>query len=192
MISSVLNHPSYQTATAGTGVAAFTQSYSDAGKWAVFEVRTSAELSIVEALRSQGFSATCPFSLTRRIYRRRAETVRSPIYPGYVFAAFHDEVERHAIRMTRGVVKTLLVHETQQDALVRQLASLERMLSTDPYLEALDWARDGVPVRVISGPLVGVSGRIIRRRDHDVLIVGVETLGRVVECEIDRACIEQA
>ena len=43
---------------------------------------------------------------------------------------------------------------------------------------------------LIAGPLIGVEGQIIKRRNRHVLIVGIELFGRVVETEIDPSQVE--
>ncbi len=160
------------------------------GTWCVLSVVPQREAKVASRLRDADISHYLPCVKTRRIYAKRKVEVEVPIYQEYVFACYADEKEYGRIHETKQVIRIIPVHRFDQDELVAQLAGLERLLEHDPWLDVTDWQREGRKVKVIRGPLLGIEGRIIKRRDRDVLMVGVEMFGQCVELDVDSVDVE--
>jgi len=170
------------------------------GSWCAVQTQSSCERRVADVLTAMGIQAFAPMECVRTIRRGRRETIERPVYPNYLFAAFNDEWERHAIRRTKHVFDLLHTrHEAEQHRLARDIESLQRVLEVDPVVDVSQWAsQEGRRVWVTAGPFMGAEGEIIRRdrRVHgrqvtkDILCVGVLMLGRVVEVEIDPAYCE--
>jgi transcription antitermination factor NusG len=170
-------------------------------QWCVVQARPNREATVARTLRVMGFDEFYPVERVRHLKRGRTETFDRPLYPTYLFASFADENQRHEIRMVRDVTGLLITHGHRQDRLTRDVDSLRRWLGEHPDLQASDENyRAGDLVRVVGGPLAttGTVGRFIRRHrkvqgkqiTRDVLLVGVEMLGRMVEVELDALCVE--
>lgn len=67
---------------------------------------------------------------------------------------------------------------------VRQMVASSIPVEPYPYLEC------GDRVRVASGPLRGLEGFLIRKKDQFRLIASFEMLGRSAAVEIDISCLE--
>jgi transcription antitermination factor NusG len=124
---------------------------------------------------------------SRRVDRRLR--LRVPLFPGYLFVRLAPEPEVWAALVrTRGVVRVLghggrpaPVPEAQIES-VRRLLANSAVLSPHPYLQV------GRPVRVVSGPLAGCQGLLLRRREHKArLVVSLDILRQAVAVEIDEA-----
>lgn len=161
------------------------------GTWGAVRVRSSSEFAVADRIRARGGIAFLPTVKVRQVRRGKAANIDRAIYPTYLFAAWGDEYERHEIRRTRDVVDLHFdAGDRGQARLVRELTALETALAVDPWLDVDDWAHDGVPVRVTYGPLMGIEGRVTRRRGRDVLQVGITMFGQAVELTLDRAQVE--
>lgn len=160
---------------------------SVSGEWGVLHVRTGSEAAVAE--RVAPFAPVFnPTVKVRRVYRKAKVEVDASVFPSYLFSAWGDPYQRAEVRRARDVIAILDVRD--QDKLIRQLSSIEKSLSVDPYLDARDWQREGRRVRVTGGPFLGIEGFIVKRRNRNVLVVAVEILHRCVEMDIDPAMVE--
>ena len=58
-------------------------------------------------------------------------------------------------------------------------------------MEPHPFLSDGDTVRVMSGPLAGIEGIVVRKKDVWRLVISVQMLGRSAAAEIDASSIER-
>jgi transcription antitermination factor NusG len=63
---------------------------------------------------------------------------------------------------------------------------LEGAVQADPW----PYMKEGARVRVTAGPLIGMEGFVVERKNECRLVVSVDLLGRSVSTEIDAASLE--
>ncbi len=156
------------------------------------------EKAVAKSLSNKGIECYLPMLSVRQIRRGQSVTVKRPLYPFYLFAAFSSKAERHRIREHHLVKDLLYQPEHTQEELSQQIADIRTVLKENPSADSTPWAKDGVKVIVTSGPFMGIRGEIIKRRRRikgetiiiDLLHVGVTLLGRVLEVEIDPTICE--
>jgi transcription antitermination factor NusG len=68
---------------------------------------------------------------------------------------------------------------------VRQLVEKTVRVEPHPFLKSGDW------VRVRSGPLMGVEGILVRKKNLFRLVVSVEILGKSAAAEVDASMVER-
>ncbi len=151
----------------------------------MLSVAPQRESRVAGALAEHGIGHYLPQINVRRVYASKKITVERPIYEGYLFACYANDYERGLIMDAKHLIDVLPVHRMDQEGLVSQLAALELALAHDPWLDVVDWQKEGRAVQVVRGPLLGLEGKIIKRRGRDVLMVGVEMFGQCVELNID-------
>ena len=82
-----------------------------------------------------------------------------------------------------------------------QTAARQALLATDAMWQSIDQVSTdldaeigslvpGKRVRIVTGPLAGVEGELVRVKNQDMLIINVETVGSSVRVEVDRDAIE--
>jgi transcription antitermination factor NusG len=67
---------------------------------------------------------------------------------------------------------------------LQQIVRGKREYSAFPYLNV------GQKVRVISGPLTGISGTIMRFKNHDRLVISIDVIMKSVSVEIDQSEVD--
>lgn len=73
-------------------------------RWFVAHTHANAEGLAVLNLERQGFGTYLPAYAKRRSHARKVETVRAPLFPGYVFVEMDTEAQRwRAVLSTAGV-----------------------------------------------------------------------------------------
>jgi transcription antitermination factor NusG len=157
--------------------------------WHALYTRHQHEKSIARLLSNTGHEVFLPtFSVTRKA-RERTKHLSLPLFPCYVFIRGGLD-RRIQILTTPGVFaivawggKPAIIPEEQIEA-VRQMVASSNPVEPYPYLEC------GDRVRVATGPLRGLEGILLRKKNQFRLIVSFEMLGRSAAIEIDISCLE--
>src|SRR4029077_9099496 len=158
--------------------------------WHALYTRHRHEKAIALALSNKGFEVFLPlYSATHR-WKDRNKQLLLPLFPCYVF--LRGGLERRLdIMITPGM--HMLVTSGGQPAevpeeeicAVRQLAEKAQRVEPHPFL------RSGDRVRVKSGPLMGVEGILVRKKNLFRLVVSVEILGKSAATEVDASAVER-
>jgi transcription antitermination factor NusG len=154
--------------------------------WYAVHTRSNFEARCEEDLRMKGLEPYLPAFEEIHDWKDRRAKVRVPLFPNYVFARLANTAEmRIRVLQSAGVVRILgtgntiePIPEAELDAIRRVLAAGRRCLGHPGLLP-------GTKVSVISGPLRGVEGTLIKIRNESRLQCSVEMLGRSVSVEID-------
>jgi transcription antitermination factor NusG len=124
-----------------------------------------------------------------RRWKDRRKELEVPLFPGYVFVRIALKDRINVLRLP-GVVqfvtfqgKPAALPECDIEAL-RYGSQANLSLVPHPYLTA------GRRVRVRSGPMAGVEGILIRRKDSIRVVIAIELIMRSVALEVDVTDIE--
>lgn len=158
--------------------------------WHVLYARHQHEKAIAHILSNKGFEVFLPlYSATHR-WKDRNKQLSLPLFPCYVFV--RGGFERQLDIITTPGVHMLLTSAghaagvTQEEiCTVRQLVEKCQRVEPHPFL------RSGDRVRVKSGPLTGVEGILVRKKNLFRLVVSVEILGKSVAAEVDASTVER-
>jgi transcription antitermination factor NusG len=73
-----------------------------------------------------------------------------------------------------------------------QIEAVRRMVEGPMRVDPWPYLQKGRRVRVKCGPLRGLEGYILRRKERCMIVVSVDLLGRSVAAEIAAECVEPA
>jgi len=158
--------------------------------WHALYTRHKHEKAIAHALSNKGFEVFLPlYSATHR-WKERNKQLLLPLFPCYVF--LRGGLERQLCIMTTPGIHMLITSGGRPAAVpdeeisaVRQLVEKAQRLEPHPFLES------GDRVRVKSGPLMGVEGILVRKKNLFRLVVSVEILGKSAATEVDASAVER-
>lgn len=124
----------------------------------------------------------------------------APLFPGFLFVAAPAEMGLSDLkkdsREATGVPCVLSwIQPTGylQTRLSQELLFLSRESAEQRTARVIPEPRMGVPVRIASGPFMGLTGLVegsTRSSSRPRMMVQILTLGQWISCEIDRNCIE--
>src|SRR6266576_2662921 len=123
------------------------------------------------------------YSSVRR-WKDRRVTLQMPLFPGYVFVylALRDRLQvlqiHGFVHLVRFGGQPVALQEEDIHALLN-CQTRGHHLEPHPYLQA------GLRARVKSGPLQGLEGNILRRKNRTRLILSFDLIMRSVAVEID-------
>jgi len=130
-----------------------------------------------------------PLYTTSRRWKDRIKELSLPLIPGYVF--FRGGLDRRLDLLSTSGVHSLLrsgdqiavIPEPEIQA-VRQIVRSRVQAEPHPFLKC------GDRIRVKFGPLAGIEGILIRKKDQFRLVLSVEALNRSIVVEIDGTEVE--
>jgi transcription antitermination factor NusG len=158
--------------------------------WYALYTRHQHEKTVAHVLTNKGFQTLLPLYRVARRWKDRTKLVFLPLFPCYVF--LKSDLERrldilttpgiHALVSTAG--QPVAIPPSEIDAIQRAIESGAR-IEPHPLLKCGDW------VRVKHGPLEGVQGILVRKRNLFRLILSVDMLGKAASVEIDASLVER-
>jgi transcription antitermination factor NusG len=157
--------------------------------WHALYTRHQHEKSVAQALTNKGQEVFLPLVRVAHRWQDRTKQICLPLFPCYVFirGGFDRPIQ---ILSTPGLISVVtcagrpaIIHPGQIDA-VGQLIASTLQVASHPYLQS------GDRVQVIAGPLRGMEGLLVRKKNSFRLVVSVEILARSAAVEIDVSCIE--
>lgn len=162
---------------------------SDAGWFAVY-TRHHHEMSVARSLNSKGFETLLPLYQVERRWADRAKVIATPLFPCYVF--IKGNVDRALeIVVTPGIHSLVLCAGLPARIPAIEIENLRRGLASGVRAEPHPFLTNGDRVRVKRGPLEGMQGILVRKKNLYRLLISVEMLGKAVALEIDVAKIER-
>jgi len=147
------------------------------------------EKKIADQLEKSEVECFVPMYVSVRRWKDRRKQLKLPLFPGYVFVKILLQ-DRLRVLRTPGVLQFVsfsgrpaVIPDREIDTLARGLAK-GQCAQPHPYLKA------GHRVRVNSGPLSGVEGVLIRRKDRFRLVLSIHLVQRSVAVEVDESEVE--
>lgn len=158
--------------------------------WHAVYTRHQHEKSIAQILTDKGFVTLLPLYTASHHWKDRTKVLSLPVFPCYVF--INGGLERRLDILTTPGLYSLVscagqpatIPLSEMDALRRAVENGGR-LEPHPFLKCGDW------VRVKRGPLEGVQGILIGRKNLYRLVLSVEMLGRAASLELDPSEVER-
>ena len=157
-------------------------------EWFVFRTRSRREKRAEELFGQMRLRHYLPLreKVTRRGRRRFTSMV--PLFPGYVIACC-DSMERLRAMRSGHFAEWLEVKD--QDRFLAELRGIRIASERGSGIELYPRLKRGQWVRVVSGPLRGVQGRISRRKEQFRIVLELTALLTAVAVEVDMADVEQ-
>lgn len=162
----------------------------DRGHWRVAYVKPRNEKALAIDCQQAGVPYYLPLYVKRSRRRDNNKTRKSvlPLFPGY-FPFVDAEGGKSKLQQTNRVVHIIDIDD--QDAFVRDLEQIRHAVNSGLAVEATAYIAEGQKVRVIEGPLQGLTG-IVNRVDtnRSRLVITVDALKMAVEVELENESVE--
>ena len=159
--------------------------------WHAVYTRHQHEKAVAGNLAGKGFEVFLPLYATARRWKDRTKQLLLPLFPCYVF--FRGGVDRWLDVISTPGIHSLVgsgrrpaaIPQVEIDA-VRLVIKTRLRMEPHPFLKCGDW------VRVKCGPLEGIEGILIRKKNRFRLVLSVELLKKSVALEVDAFAVERA
>jgi transcription termination/antitermination protein NusG len=160
--------------------------------WYVIQTHCRTESRVQLALERKGLEVFLPKMIVPKIRRGRKVLLQLPLFQGYAFLHAHIDMKVfHQVIKVDGVMR-FLGNGGPAQVPPDQIESIRTIVDGKRYYYPWRYLEKGKKVRVIDGPLAGVVGTLIARKDKQRrLVVSVELFQRSVAVELDSETVER-
>jgi transcription antitermination factor NusG len=158
--------------------------------WYAIYTRHQHEKTVAEILTYKGFETLLPLYKVIRRWKDRTKLLSLPLFPCYVF--LNGGIERRLDIMTTPGIHALVSSAAQPAAIpTAEIDAIRRAVESGSRLEPHPLLKCGEWVRVKSGPLEGIQGILVRKKNLYRLVISVEMLGKAAAVEVDGLLVER-
>jgi len=160
--------------------------------WYAVYTRSRHEQKVYDRLGRKKIEAFLP--LMERWSRRkdRRKRIRLPLFPGYLFVRVEMDSYTHLeILKTNSVVRILCNDDQPAPVPDEQIHAVQILIKNGMAVTPYPYLKEGMRVRVVNGPLIGVEGILLKIKPNKYrLVLSLDLLKESVSVEIDASDVE--
>jgi transcription antitermination factor NusG len=158
-------------------------------RWYAAYTCANHEKKVRDQLEQRSVESFLPVYETVRRWKDRRMHLQLPLFPGYVFVRM-TLIDRLRVLQIPSVVR-LVGFNGQLSALAdEEIEGLKKGLACGVLAEPHPFLSVGRRVRVKAGPLAGVEGIVMRRKNRLRLVISLELIQRAALVEVDAADLD--
>lgn len=158
--------------------------------WYAVCTRHQHEKSAARILEYKQFEVFLPLYKVRRRWRDRIKEISVPLFPGYVFVR-EGPARWLQILTTAGVSSIVSCAGRPTGIPFSEIEAVRRIVESALHIEPHPFLKCGDWVRVKYGPIAGVEGILLRKKNVTRLVLSVEILGKSAAVEVDATLVER-
>src|ERR1700674_422894 len=144
--------------------------------WYAIYTRHQHEKMVAQILTSKGFNTFLPLYAASHNWKDRIKALSLPLFPCYVF--LKGGIERRLQIITTPGIYGLVSSAGQPAAIADfEIEAIRRVVESGTRVEAHPFLKCGKWVKVKLGPLAGIEGNLVRKKNISRLVLSVEILG---------------
>jgi transcription antitermination factor NusG len=158
--------------------------------WFAVCTRHQHEKTAARILEYKEFEVFLPLYKARHKWKDRVKEVTLPLFPGYLFVR-EGSKRWLAILMTPGVSSIVSCGGLPAAIPFSEIEGVKRVVESTLRIEPHPFLKSGDWVRVKYGPIAGVEGILLRKKNVARLVLSVEMLGKSAAVEVDATDVER-
>ena len=158
--------------------------------WYALHTRHQHEKCVHRILTGKGLEAFLPLYATAHHWKDRVKRVSLPLFPCYVFLR-GPLVHWLPVLTTPGVHNVVGFGGEPASISSAEIEAIRMVVESSVKAEPHPFLKCGDRVRVTAGPLRGLEGILLRKKNWCKLLLSVEMLQRSVAVEIDVAMVQR-
>lgn len=147
------------------------------------------EKRVAEQMGQRQIRGFLPLYRSIHRWKDRRKEIEMALFPSYVFVHLALK-DRLRVLEIPGVVNIVSSGGKPTPLADREIESFQRGVDGGVRMEPHPYLQVGRRVRVRTGPMAGLEGILVRRKEGFRLVVSIEILMRAVAVEIDEADVE--
>ena len=159
-------------------------SYDSNMNWYALWTRSRHEQVVREQLERKQVEVFLPTIRKWSRWKDRKKQIDWPLFPGYCFARFEPHDTLPILKCT-GVVSIVSFEGAPAPIPDHELSGIRTLIDTDLAFDPVPLIKEGQMVEVVHGPLKGVVGRLVQKKEKARLVLSVDLIGQGVSVEID-------
>lgn len=158
-------------------------------KWYAVYTWARHEKRVAQQMGERQLSSFLPLYRSVHRWKDRRKEIELALFPSYVFVHFELK-DRMRVLGIPGVVHIVSSRGLPVPMAEQEIEPLRRGMDGTLKMEPHPYLQAGSRVRVRSGPMTGLEGILLRRKEGLRLVVSIEILMRAVAVEIDEADVQ--
>jgi len=163
---------------------------ADTTPWFAVWTRSRAEKVVHDQLVRKEVEVFLPTITRWSRWKDRKKRLDVPLFPGYCFARF-DERQLLSVVSCQGVASVIHFDGHPAPIPAIEIESIRTLVTSGLQCDPCPLIKEGSMVRVVSGPLKGVVGRLEKKAAHARLVLSVDLIGRAVSVTVDAADVRE-
>ncbi len=155
-------------------------------RWYAAYTCANHEKRVAEQLRVRDVEHFLPLYESLRRWKDRRVQLQLPLFPGYVFVRMTLR-DRLLVQQVPGVAWLVGFHGELAALPEEEIEALRASVASGLRAEPHPYLTEGKRVRVKSGPLAGLQGILVKRKNKARFVVSVELIQRAMTVEVDQA-----
>ena len=148
------------------------------------------EKRVVEHFEARAVEHFLPLYASVRRWKDRRVQLDLPLFPGYVFVRIVLSARLRVLEVP-GVVRLVGFNGQPYPLSDGEIESLRKGIMNGSRIEPHPYLSVGSRVRIKSGPLAGVEGNLVRKKNTFRVVLSLDLIARSAAVEVDSADIER-
>jgi transcription antitermination factor NusG len=160
-------------------------------QWYAAYTDSRAEKKVFRELTTKGIDCYLPLKIEKKQWSDRIKVVENPLIRGYIFVKVSNR-EYYDILITQGVRRYVCFEGNPTAIPENQINDLKHFMQClNTEVEATsEQITKGTFVKIVSGPLCGVSGEVVEIRGKRRIVLRFKDLGLCVHAELGSNKVE--
>jgi len=160
------------------------------GSWRALYTRHQHEKVIARLLLEKGFEVFLPLYNVKRQWKDRVKDLSLPLFPCYVFVCCGLN-RRLDILTTPGIHGFVTVGNQPATIPSGEIDSIRQAVISGSAVEPHPFLKSGDLVRIKTGPLEGIEGILVRKKNFLRLVLSVDPVQLSISIEVDAAMVDR-
>lgn len=153
-------------------------------RWYAVYTRANHEKRVAEQFAGRNVEHFLPQYESLRRWKDRKMRLQMPLFPGYLFVHMASQ-ERLRVLQVPGVVQLVGLHGSPTPLPEEDINRIRKFLGQGWRAEPHPYLQAGRRARVVRGPLAGVEGIVLRRKNRSRLVLSFDLIQRSMAVEMD-------
>jgi transcription antitermination factor NusG len=160
--------------------------HSDVQSWYATYTNPRHEKLVAQQMEARHIESFLPLYRSVRRWKDRRKQLELPLFPGYVFVRISLR-ERLRVLNLPGVIHIVTFNGRPAVLPESDIESLREGLSKNAVVQPHPYLKVGRRVRVMAGPMYGIEGILVRRKEKFRVVINIDLLMRSVAVEVDES-----
>jgi transcription antitermination factor NusG len=147
------------------------------------------EKCVAQQIEQRSISCFLPLYRSVRRWKGRRKELELALFPGYVFVRLALQ-DRFRVLQLPSAVRLVGFNGLPAVLPEDEIEQLRQRLSRTGKMEPHPYVRVGRRVRVCGGPMQGLEGIVVRRKDRCRVVFSLDLIMRSVAVEVDESDVE--
>lgn len=158
---------------------------SDLFQWYACYTKAKSERSAITRLERVGVTCYLPLKKERRKWSDRLKVIETPLFNSYIFVHIKQS-EFHKVRLEGEIVRFITFEGKPVPIPQEQIDIIKQLLSSGTEIEvAPSGMKPGQKIIVVSGPLLGIKGELIRHQGTHRVLIRLDEIGQGLLITVD-------